>query len=58
MMIYKQVMSQPNFDQNPTKENSNTQLSLEESDEVFEYFSDKEEAEKHIKNREQNPKML
>ncbi|XP_076232816.1 stomatin like 2 [Calliopsis andreniformis] len=55
MMIYKQVMSQPNFDHNQQKMDTNTPLSIEESDEVFEYFSDKDEIEKHRKSRDQNP---
>ncbi|XP_031846604.1 stomatin like 2 isoform X2 [Nomia melanderi] len=55
MTIYKQVMSQPYDHMKPT---GNTQLNVTDSDEAFEYFSDKEEAEKHIDSRKQNPKML
>lgn len=54
MTIYKQVISQPNHHMKP----SSTQLNITDSDETFEYFSDKEEAEKHIDSRKQNPKML
>ncbi|XP_053988970.1 stomatin-like protein 2, mitochondrial [Hylaeus volcanicus] len=58
MTIYKQVMAQPNFDDSQIKSNSDTPLRLEDSDECFEYFSDKEEAEKHRESRKRNPKML
>jgi len=60
MAIYKQVM--------PDHKNSNEQIKqvtsnqsnvhMEDSDETFEYFSDKEEAEKHRKTEEQKPRIL
>ncbi|XP_012060750.1 PREDICTED: stomatin-like protein 2, mitochondrial [Atta cephalotes] len=60
MAIYKQVM--------PDHKNSNKQIKqvtsnqsnvhMEDSDETFEYFSDKEEAEKHRKTEEQKPRIL
>lgn len=46
MTIYKQVMSQPTLDNSDAKENKDA-LSVDDSDESFEYFSDKEEAAKH-----------
>lgn len=58
MTIYKQVMSQPTLDSPDVKENKDL-LNDDESDESFEYFSDKEEAEKHRKSkRKRNPKAL
>ncbi|XP_060830339.1 stomatin-like protein 2, mitochondrial [Bombus pascuorum] len=57
MTIYKQVMSQPTLDNPDAKENKDA-LSVDDSDESFEYFSDKEEAEKHRSSkRKQNPKF-
>ena len=58
MTIYKQVMAQPNFEGGPAKGNPRAPLRIEDADESFEYFSDKEEAEKHRESRDQNPKML
>ncbi|CAK9818028.1 Stomatin-like protein 2, mitochondrial [Anthophora plagiata] len=56
MTIYKQVMAQPTLDSDNTK---SKMYPTDESDETFEYFSDKEEAEKHRENkRKQNPKLL
>ncbi|CAK9803246.1 Stomatin-like protein 2, mitochondrial [Anthophora quadrimaculata] len=56
MTIYKQVMAQPTLDSDNTESKMNQ---IEESDETFEYFSDKEEAEKHRENkRKRNPKLL
>ncbi|CAK9826988.1 Stomatin-like protein 2, mitochondrial [Anthophora retusa] len=56
MTIYKQVMAQPTLDSDNTKSKMNQ---IDESDETFEYFSDKEEAEKHRENkRKRNPKLL
>lgn len=58
MTIYKQVMSQPTLDNPDAKENKDA-LSVDDSDECFEYFSDKEEAEKHRSSKiKQNPKVL
>ncbi|XP_006607491.1 stomatin-like protein 2, mitochondrial [Apis dorsata] len=58
MTIYKQVMSQPTLDSPDVKENKDL-LNDDESDESFEYFSDKEEAEKHRRSkRKRNPKAL
>lgn len=57
MTIYKHVMSRPTLDNNEPKENKD--LQVDDGDESFEYFSDKEEAEKHRENkRKRNPKML
>ncbi|CAL7942311.1 unnamed protein product [Xylocopa violacea] len=55
MTIYKQVMSQPTLDNNSAKEHKDS-LNIDDSDESFEYFSDKEEAEKHRESK--NPKLL
>ncbi|XP_076757826.1 stomatin like 2 [Xylocopa sonorina] len=58
MTIYKQVMAQPTLDNDSAKGHKDN-LSVDESDEAFEYFSDKEEAEKHRESkRKQNPKLL
>lgn len=59
MAIYKQVM--PHNSQQPkqvTSNQSNTPVQIEDSDEAFEYFSDKEEAEKHRKTEKQKPRIL
>lgn len=51
-------MSQPTLDNPDAKENKDA-LSVDDSDESFEYFSDKEEAEKHRSSKiKQNPKVL
>ena len=51
-------MSQPTLDSPDVKENKDL-LNDDESDETFEYFSDKEEAEKHRRSkRKRNPKAL
>ncbi|XP_043258900.1 stomatin-like protein 2, mitochondrial isoform X2 [Colletes gigas] len=51
MTIYKQLIAQPNFDDSQRKINGDAQLKIDSSDESFEYFSDKEEAEKHSRSR-------
>lgn len=60
MAIYKQVM--PKHDNEQTKQimsnQSNASVRMEDSDEAFEYFSDKEEAEKHRKMDKQKPRIL
>lgn len=61
MTIYKQVMAQPTLDSGNVREDKETSLTVDESDETFEYFSDKEEAEKHRESkrkRNRNPKVL
>ncbi|XP_017791155.1 PREDICTED: stomatin-like protein 2, mitochondrial [Habropoda laboriosa] len=56
MTIYKHVMAKPTLDSDDIKDKMNR---IDESDETFEYFSDKEEAEKHRESkRKQNPKLL
>lgn len=37
---------------------SNASVQVAESDETLEYFSDKEEAEKHRKTKKQKPQIL
>lgn len=53
MAIYKQVMPEHRNNnvqtQQITSHQSNASIQMENSDETFEYFSDKEEAEKHRK---------
>ncbi|XP_078042346.1 stomatin like 2 [Augochlora pura] len=49
LTIYKQVMSGGNI-----RDNQSSQVNISDPDEAFEYFSDKEEAEKHIKSGKQN----
>lgn len=57
MTIYKHVMARPTLDNDQPKEGK--ELQVDDSDESFEYFSDKEEAEKHRESkRKRNPKML
>jgi len=61
MAIYKQVM--PGYNNNEqvkqvTSNQPNASVQMEDSDETFEYFSDKEEAEKHRKTKEQKPRIL
>lgn len=59
MTVYKQILSQPSIGIDDTKGNRDTSLDVHESDESFEYFSDKEEAEKHReKKRKRNPEIL
>ncbi|XP_024939723.1 stomatin-like protein 2, mitochondrial [Cephus cinctus] len=64
MTIYKQVLPRSeNFSQEispstKTEPRSKVPLSIESSDDVFEYFSDKEEADKHRKTDKQNPKIV
>ncbi|TGZ47603.1 Stomatin-like protein 2 [Temnothorax longispinosus] len=62
MAIYKQVMPGHNNNEQTkqiTSNQSSASVQREESDEAFEYFSDKEEAEKHRKNVEkQKPRIL
>lgn len=58
MAIYKQVMPKHNTNNEQTKvidnQQSNAAIQMEDSDESYEYFSDKEEAEKHKKTEKQN----
>ncbi|XP_070172076.1 stomatin-like protein stl-1 [Polyergus mexicanus] len=59
MAIYKQVMPKHDINNEQTKQvidnrHSNAAVQMEDSDESFEYFSDKEEAEKHRKTEKQN----
>jgi len=61
MAIYKQVM--PGYNNNGQAKQvmsnqPNASMQMENSDETFEYFSDKEEAEKHRKTKEQKPRIL
>lgn len=62
MAIYKQVMPERNISKGQLKEvtdgQSNASVQMRETDEAFEYFSDKEEAEKHRKTDKQNPQIL
>lgn len=60
MAIYKQVMPGHNNAQTKqiTSNQSNAPVQMEDSDEAFEYFSDKEEAEKHRKTEKQKPRIL
>jgi len=59
MAIYKQVMPGHNNNEQAKQVRSNQpNASMEDSDETFEYFSDKEEAEKHRKTKEQKPRIL
>lgn len=63
MAIYKQVMPERNTDQEQVKQltddyETNDSIQLQNSDEAYEYFSDKEEAEKHRKKGKQKPKAL
>jgi len=59
MTIYKQVMPEHNTNNEQIKQiiddQSNAPIQTTESDETFEYFSDKEEAEKHRKTKKQKP---
>ncbi|XP_033337742.2 stomatin like 2 [Megalopta genalis] len=55
LTIYKQVMSGQNFHDNQAKLTDRSHVNIQDSDEAFEYFSDKEEAEKHMKSGKQNP---
>lgn len=58
MTIYKQVMSQPILHNTDVKEIKND-VTVDDTDEAFEYFSDKDEAEKHRDSkRKRNPKVL
>lgn len=61
MAIYKQVMpGHNNIEQTKqvTSNQSNAPVQMEDSDEAYEYFSDKEEAEKHRKTEKQKPRIL
>lgn len=63
MAVYKQVMSESTNINNEqikqvTSDSLNSPVQMEESDETFEYFSDKEEAEKHRKTKKQKPRIL
>ncbi|XP_012539219.1 stomatin-like protein 2, mitochondrial [Monomorium pharaonis] len=59
MAIYKRVLPQEHSNNEQTKQimstQSNTSVRMEDSDEAYEYFSDKEEAEKHRKTEKQKP---
>ncbi|XP_076300469.1 stomatin like 2 isoform X2 [Lasioglossum baleicum] len=55
MTIYKQVVAQPNFSDDQPKLTDSSHVNINDSDETFEYFSDKEEAEKHRKSGKRNP---
>ncbi|XP_012228957.1 stomatin-like protein stl-1 [Linepithema humile] len=61
MAIYKQVMPEHNTNNEQIKqvigEQSNAPVQMAESDETFEYYSDKEEAEKHRKTKKQKPRL-
>lgn len=56
MAIYKRVMPEHNEQTKRVIDNhkSNTSVQMEDSDESFEYFSDKEEAKKHRNTEKQN----
>ncbi|KAG5332995.1 STML2 protein, partial [Acromyrmex heyeri] len=60
MAIYKQVMPGHKNNNEQTKQvtSNHSNVHMEDSDETFEYFSDKEEAEKHRKTEEQKPRIL
>jgi len=59
MAIYKQVMPGHNNNERAKQVTSNqSNASMQMEDETFEYFSDKEEAEKHRKTKEQKPRRL
>ncbi|XP_076652042.1 stomatin like 2 [Halictus rubicundus] len=55
MTIYKQVVAQPNFSDDQPKLTDSSHVNVNDSDETFEYFSDKEEAEKQRKSGKRNP---
>ncbi|XP_011882273.1 PREDICTED: stomatin-like protein 2, mitochondrial [Vollenhovia emeryi] len=60
MAIYKQVMPERSNNSEPkqvTSNQSNASVQMEDSDEAYEYFSDKEEAEKHRKPEKQKPRI-
>lgn len=65
MAIYKQVMPERNVNEDQVKEietsnqQSDASVQMRETDEAFEYFSDKEEAEKHRKiEKKPRPQIL
>lgn len=61
MAIYKQVMPERNNNNEQKQvidDQSNASVQVAESDETLEYFSDKEEAEKHRKTKKQKPQIL
>lgn len=61
MAIYKQVMPEHNNNNEQKQvidDQSNASVQVAESDETLEYFSDKEEAEKHRKTKKQKPQIL
>lgn len=63
MAIYKHVMPDHNVGKEEVKQvtdNHETSATVHagSSNEMFEYFSDKEEAEKHKKTEKQNPHVL
>ncbi|XP_032662554.1 stomatin-like protein 2, mitochondrial isoform X2 [Odontomachus brunneus] len=62
MAIYKQVMPEHNTNREPVKQildnyESNDSVHMQHADEAYEYFSDKEEAEKHRKKGKQKPQI-
>lgn len=60
MAIYKQVMPEHNNNKQikqVTSNQSNASPQMD-TDEAYEYFSDKEEAEKHRKTEKQKPRIL
>ncbi|XP_043491806.1 stomatin-like protein 2, mitochondrial [Polistes fuscatus] len=60
LAIYKHVMPQSELKESKKLDDQmqkSTPVSIDSSDEVYEYFSDKEEAEKHKKNKKK-PKAL
>ncbi|KAH0952427.1 hypothetical protein HN011_011674 [Eciton burchellii] len=58
MAIYKQVMPEQNKPRQITDNHINSSVQIEDSDETFEYFSDREEAEKHKKAGKQKPPII
>ena len=62
MSIYKHVINQKSGPQNQPQITNESQtkvpVGIESSDDSYEYFSDKEEAEKHKKASKRSPKKL
>lgn len=62
MAIYKQVMPEHHVNKDQIKHiasdhESDVSVQIQHPDEAYEYFSDKEEAEKHRKRGKQNPRI-
>ncbi|EFN79510.1 stomatin-like protein 2, mitochondrial [Harpegnathos saltator] len=62
MAIYKQVMPEHSTNKEQVNQvtgdyDSDTSVQVQKSDEVYEYFSDKEEAEKHRRKGKQKPQL-